>query len=124
MSVLLGMGDFSMSENSGHSFAAYFKRAVSPLVVLSMLRDREMYGYEISQEIDKFTDGKLAVALLYPVLYRLEEQGYIKITKTTVENGRARNYYTNTPAGDEYLDRVYAEYKVLAVHFARIVEER
>ena len=68
-----------MQENTGHSFSAYFKRAVSPLIVLALLRDRKMYGYEISQEINLRTHKKRSIAVLYPVLYRLEEQGYIRI---------------------------------------------
>ena len=37
------MGDAS------HSFESYYKRAVSPLIVLQLLRNRVMYGYELSQ---------------------------------------------------------------------------
>lgn len=44
-----------MQDNTGHSFAAYFKRAVSPLMVLSLLRRKKMYGYEISQAINMQT---------------------------------------------------------------------
>ena len=75
-----------MQENIGHSFPAYFKRAVSPLIVLALLRDRKMYGYEISQEINLRTHKKRSIAVLYPVLYRLEEQGYIRIENTVVES--------------------------------------
>lgn len=57
-----------MSENSGHDFSSYFKRAVSPLMVLALLRGNEMYGYEITQEINRRTNKKLSIAVLYPVL--------------------------------------------------------
>lgn len=112
-----------MQDNTGHSFAAYFKRAVSPLVVLALLRKRAMYGYEISQEINQRTGKKLSISVLYPVLYRLEEQGYIRIVKTTVENGRARNYYQTTPEGRAYLDGAYAEFQELSGCFCSVVEE-
>ena len=41
-----------MAENS-HSFGAYYKRATSPLAVLRLLKERPMYGYEISQAMKK-----------------------------------------------------------------------
>lgn len=111
-----------MQENTGHSFSAYFKRAVSPLIVLALLRDRKMYGYEISQEINLRTHKKLSIAVLYPVLYRLEEQGYIRIADTVIENGRARNYYIATEAGTDYLHRVYRDYLELSALFQDVIE--
>lgn len=103
-----------MQDHTGHSFAAYFKRAVSPLVVLALLREKTMYGYELTQAIEIRSDGKLGLALLYPVLYRLEEQGYIYIAETTIENGRARNYYAITDAGREHLETTAAEFQELS----------
>lgn len=111
-----------MQDNTGHSFSAYFKRAVSPLMVLALLRGRKMYGYEISHEINLRTHKKLSIAVLYPVLYRLEEQGYICIVDTVVENGRARSYYTTTQEGLSYLNQAYSEFKELSGLFRGIVE--
>ena len=111
-----------MSENSGHDFSSYFKRAVRPLMVLALLRGNEMYGYEITQEINRRTSKKLSIAVLYPVLYRLEAQGYVRIVNTVIENGRARNYYATTQAGEDYLDRVYGDFLELSALFRNIVE--
>lgn len=111
-----------MHDSSGHSFASFFKRAISPLMVLALLQTKSMYGYEISQEINERTNKKLSIAVLYPVLYRLEEQGYIHIVDTVVENGRARNYYSTTPAGDAYFKATYAEFIDLTDIFKKLVE--
>lgn len=112
-----------MNDNSGHDFSSYFKRAVSPLMVLALLRGRKMYGYEISQEINQRTHKKLSIAVLYPVLYRLEEQGYICIEDTVIENGRARNYYTATQVGQAYFEQAYSEFLELSALFRGIVGE-
>lgn len=112
-----------MREQTGHSFAAYFKRAVSPLIVLGLLKQRTMYGYELSQEIDRRSKGKLNVAVLYPVLYRLEEQGFVRISDTTVENSRARNYYSITEAGLAHLEKSAAEFRELAALVQSFIEE-
>lgn len=111
-----------MNDNTGHDFSSYFKRAVSPLMVLALLKNKKMYGYEISQEITRRTQKKLSIAVLYPVLHRLEEQGYICIADTMIENGRARSYYIATPEGEEYLECTYRNYLELSALFRGIIE--
>ncbi len=90
--------------NTGHSFEAYFKRALSPIVVLNLLSDTPKYGYEISSEMKRRSNGRFTVSVLYPVLYRLEEQGYVCVAKTEVVNNRARSYYQITSEGRAYLE--------------------
>lgn len=97
--------------DSGHSFSAYFKRATSPLVVLAILRERPMYGYEISSEMARRSHNRYTISVLYPVLYRLKEQGYVEITATEVIDGRARSYYQITDAGEQYLSQTLSEYR-------------
>ena len=87
-------------EDFGHSFLAYFKRATSPLAVLRILSDRPMY----------------------PVLYRLEEQGYLTISASEIVDGRARNYYAVTAAGREYLRQTLAEYDEISGVFRQLME--
>lgn len=111
-----------MHDQTGHSFSSYFKRAVSPLIVLALLKDGPMYGYEISQSMSVRSHGQLTVSVLYPVLYRLEEQGYIRISDTTVENGRARSYYAITEAGLSYLSQTVAKYKELSALFLSFLD--
>ena len=109
-------------EDSSHSFSAYFKRATSSLVVLAILWDRPMYGYEISSQMKARSRGKYTVSVLYTVLYRLQEQRFIEIAKTEVVDGRARSYYQITPAGRAYLAQTLAEYQELSEIFLSLVE--
>ena len=110
-------------EDSGHSFLAYFKRATSPLAVLRILSDRPMYGYELIQELKQRSGGKYQLSLLYPVLYRLEEQGYLEISSSEIVDGRARNYYAVTPAGRDYLRQTLAEYAEISGVFQQLMED-
>ncbi len=100
----------SQTKDSGHSFISYFKRATSSLVVLRLLRERPMYGYEISAEIKSRSGGKYTLAILYPILYRMEDQGFISVDKTDVADGRARSYYRITPEGERHLKKTMEEY--------------
>lgn len=110
------MGDAS------HSFESYYKRATSPLVVLCLLRDKAMYGYEISQAMKRQSGGRFTISVLYPVLYRLEEQGYIVVERTEVINNRARSYYAITDQGKRYLVRSLEEYGEMHEAFMAIME--
>lgn len=110
--------------DTGHSFEAYYKRATSPLAVLHLLQDATMYGYQISQAMKEKSGGKFTIAVLYPVLYRLEEQGYIEVARTEVTNNRARSYYAITEAGRAYLRQSMAEYRAMHRAFMDIAGEQ
>ncbi|MBQ7874051.1 MAG: PadR family transcriptional regulator [Oscillospiraceae bacterium] len=108
-------------ENTGHSFISYFKRATSPLVVLRFLSEKPMYGYEITAELKNRSDGKYMISILYPVLYRLEEQGYICVSSTEVADGRARSYYSITEEGKKHLEKTWKEYLEISEIFENMM---
>lgn len=108
--------------DTGHSFISYFKRATSPLVVLRFLQERPMYGYEIAAALKSRSDGKYMIAILYPVLYRLEEQGYVEISSQEVADGRARSYYSITPAGQAHLEKTWQEYLDISRIFVDLMD--
>jgi PadR family transcriptional regulator, regulatory protein PadR len=77
-----------------------FMNGVPELLILRLLEQEEMYGYEIVQAIRDRTDAVIAVGegVVYPVLHGLEHDGALKSRRKTV-NGRSRIYYSITPAG-------------------------
>lgn len=111
------MGDTS------HSFEAYYKRATSPLVVLKLLERQPMYGYELSQAMKEKSGGRFTIAVLYPVLYRLEEQGYIREERAEVVNNRLRSYYGITDQGRRHLAQTLREYQELHQTFMTLTGE-
>ena len=68
--------------------------------------------------------SRFTIAVLYPILYRLEEQGYIRVEKTEVTNNRARSYYAITEEGRRYLARSLEEYCAIHQAFMDIVENQ
>lgn len=109
--------------DTGHSFQAYFKRATSPLVVLSILRERPMYGYELTTVMKERSHGKYTISLLYPILYRLVEQGYVVEQGTKIVDGRARTYYSITLSGEAYLADTLREYREISALFLTLTKE-
>lgn len=112
------------ADDTGHSFGAYFKRATSPLVVLSLLSEKPMYAYEISSVMDQRSHGAFTISVIYPVLYRLEKQNYIENAGTEVIDGRARNYYQITAAGRKYLQDCLEEFDQFTEVFKHLTEGR
>lgn len=81
-----------------------FMNGVPELLILRLLRQQEMYGYEIVQAI-RSQSGDVIVAgegVVYPVLHALERDGALKSRRKTV-NGRSRIYYSVTAAGSRRL---------------------
>lgn len=110
-------------EETGHTFGTYFKRTTSPIIVLSLLREKTMYVYELSTTMKKRSAGRYTVAILYPVLYRLEELGYVENSNTEIVDGRARNYYRITATGEKYLTECLAEYRAMHEAFCELIED-
>ncbi len=77
---------------------------VPELLILKLLQQEEMYGYEIVQAISSRTGAVIAVGegVVYPVLHGLERDGALTSRRKTI-NGRSRIYYSVTPAGSHRL---------------------
>ena len=115
------------AKGTGHSFEDYYKRALNPLVILSILQKRPKYAYEMTQELKQRSNNLYQMPLLYPVLYRLEENGFIEISETVIsEKNRTRTYYRITEAGKSYLAECKKQFSLLtkvAESFLSINEE-
>ncbi len=81
-----------------------FMNGVPELLILRLLQQEEMYGYEIVQAIHSRTDAVIAAGegVVYPVLHGLERGGALKSRRKTV-NGRSRIYYSVTAKGSHRL---------------------
>lgn len=111
-------------EDNLNNFAAQFKRSTVPLLVLRLLSEREMYAYEIVQEMLSRSEGVYKMPLLYNVLTKLEEQGYVKKSRQEISEGnRIRIYYAITDNGLAYLSELKALYSQLSEKVAHIVYE-
>lgn len=77
-----------------------FMNGVPELLILRLLDQQEMYGYEIVQAIRTRTAEVVAVGegVVYPVLHALEAAGALRSRRRAVA-GRSRIYYAVTPAG-------------------------
>ena len=65
--------------------------SATPLV-LAILAEGDSYGYAIIRRVAELSVGRLqwTDGMLYPVLHRLERQGYVAAKWSSSENGRKR----------------------------------
>lgn len=80
--------------------------SATPLV-LAILSEGQSYGYAIIKRVSELSQGKLqwTDGMVYPLLHRLERNGYVKAIWGKSETGRRRKYYRLTQAGDEHLEQ-------------------
>lgn len=104
--------------------AGEFRRGPLQMLVLYLLRQEDMYGYQISQEIKSRSNGKFMVteSAFYVLLYRLIEKGYISSTKETGVK-KARVFYHLEPSGEAFLQDLLAAYRSMSEGVAGILGE-
>jgi transcriptional regulator len=83
------------------------KKGSAELLILSVLDARPRHGYELSRLIESRSNGQLVfhVDSLYPLLYRLEERGWIAGAWVEKAGERRRRYYRLTAEGRRVLAR-------------------
>src|SRR4249920_2702573 len=81
------------------------KKGAAELLLLSVLEARPRHGYDLSKLIETRSGGTLKFHLdsLYPLLYRLEERGWIKGTWVEKPDERRRRFYKLTAEGKRVL---------------------
>ena len=92
--------------------------ASATALVLAILQKGPSYGYAIIQEGRDISGGELAWSegMLYPVLHRLEDHGFIESYEERGDTGRKRRYYRLRPDGRKALAEERRQWE--AVHAA------
>ena len=81
--------------------------ALLDAVVLAVVSLEGTYGYKITQDVRKIMD--VSESTLYPVLRRLQKDGYLE-TYDMEFQGRNRRYYKITSNGMILLDKYRSEW--------------
>lgn len=91
------------------------------LILLQLLDEKDMYGYEVVKEMESRTDYVLQIkeGTLYPALHKLEKQRYIESYWQEPNKGPARKYYRITEGGKEILHEKTSEWK----SFVRVIDK-
>lgn len=95
-------------------------------LILSLLAKGESYGYAIIQEIKARSENKMqwTDGMLYPVLHRLENRGFIKSRWAESETGRKRKYYSLKKDGKRALEKHHEQWSVVNAVLAALRKEQ
>lgn len=93
-------------------FSSDLIRGVAEPIVLQLVAERPMYGYEIIKVVNERTGGAFEwkEGTLYPCLHRLEGAGLISSEWRDAETGKPRKYYALTRKGRAVLKEKAAEW--------------
>src|SRR5262245_50620688 len=81
------------------------KKGSAEVLILASLEDGQLHGYDIAREIGRRSGGLLTfhVASLYPLLYKLEDRGWISGRWVEKAGQRRRRCYRLTAEGRKVL---------------------
>ena len=102
-----------------------FRRGIMSLVILSLLNKEDMYGYQLVQGTNQISGGRIQTqeGSLYPVLYKLLDQGLISDKKVLVGKRMTRIYYHLEPAGKIRLQELVQEFDAIMTGMRLIMED-
>ena len=89
-----------------------FKKGSVEMLILTLLNDQSMYGYQISQEISGRSGNIINIpeGSLYPTLYKLLEESFVVDERRLVGKRMSRIYYSITDMGKKRLQDLYRDY--------------
>lgn len=99
---------------------AQFKKGVLELIVLESVQQRDMYGYELVEEVSKVVD--VNEGTIYPLLKRLTNEHYFETYLRESTEGPPRKYYHLTAAGVLYRDELEKEWRELSEKVSQFLD--
>ena len=93
------------------------------LLVLSLLEGTDRYGYEIIRELESRSENafRFKEGTLYPVLHKLENDGYVESYKAKGDRGRERKYYKITKKGIKQLSKEKEKWNMFSVSVNKVI---
>ena len=98
------------------------KKGSTELLILSLLNAEPRHGYELQKLIESRSRGVLTfnVASLYPLLYKMEDRGWIVGRWVEKAGERRKRYYKLTAAGRDALEAQRASWREFVTAINRV----
>lgn len=109
--ILMGGDDIANKNGQAQGMEDNFKRAVTEMLVLTLLNREDLPAVQIMQRVEEETGSAISLVSPYMLFYRLIEDGcIIEAYKKIAPDGRRRQYYQITEEGKKYLEELAARY--------------
>lgn len=103
-----------------HKWKSQVKKGTLAFIILNVLKVNEFYGYELIEEVKRFTSIEIAEGTLYPLMNRLKKEGLATSKWVEQESGIPRKYYVLTTVGEETLNGMKEYWNDLEVSINKI----
>lgn len=106
----------------GYSLEENLKKALTELIVLHLLSEKECFIGELTAAIKERSHNVLTIVFPYGAIYRLQQAGYIAETaKKTAPDGRRRQYMEITDLGLVRLSQLIDTYNRFSAAVADVL---
>jgi len=104
---------------------ADLKRGSMATLILTVLRDGALHGYQLAREIERRSGGyfECKEGTLYPALHKLEREGLLHGEWEPAGESRRRRSYAITPAGERFLSASVAEWQLFTSRLLIMIQE-
>jgi len=119
------LGVQGTSESTCVDYDREFLTGTVGVLILSLLSERAMYGYEIVQEADRRSaqQFRMKEGTIYPALHQMERAGLLKAAWRDSDTGRARKYYSLTAKGRRQADSKRKQWESISAAMRAILRE-
>lgn len=111
----------NVSLKKGAIMNVQLKKGVMEIVVLSMLRRKDFYGYELVTEISKYIE--MSEGTIYPLLNRFKKDGLVDTYLAESHNGPPRKYYRITDSGRKEFKESVREWQEFNKAVQKLMQE-
>lgn len=96
-------------------FSKSLTGTVMPIFILSLVKEKETYGYEIGKKLFDVSKGKMdyKAGSLYPLLKKMEQNGLLKSKIVIYNNERPRRYYKILKKGENELVKMKEDWDLI-----------
>ena len=91
--------------------------------VMAVIREQPVYGYELSQKLQKVGLPNISDGTIYPVLLRLQKNGFIRSEIKSSTTGPNRKYYFLTEDGTQELTEITQQWLLIAQPVSELLKE-
>lgn len=103
------------------------KKGVLDMLVLRLLEEEKKYGYQLIMELREESGGIFCLkeGTLYPILYRLEDEGLVESRWSEAERGQIpRKYYLMTEKGRRTMGEMYERWSQIAAGVEKLMGQK
>ncbi|RRD94456.1 PadR family transcriptional regulator [Clostridiales bacterium COT073_COT-073] len=102
-------------------WVSQIKRGTLEFVIMSLIQNKDRYGYDVIQTLDSYPMLKTQESTIYPLLRRLLKNGYLESYWRNMGEGiPARKYYKITKLGISYLNQLNDDWETLVKNIAEL----